>query len=80
MTPSLSSIDLRRSASVQVILHTGAKPKPQHPEITVDDPAGLLRWADRDRAVGTFTDHERALAALPAFTAIVRSGIGWPHR
>ena len=70
-----ATLNLRRPTAVQVILHTGAKPKPEHPEITVADPAGLLRWADRNRAVITFTDHEQALEALPAFTAIVHSWV-----
>jgi hypothetical protein len=40
-----ATMNLRRPASVQVILHTGARPKPDHPEILPNDPSGLLRRA-----------------------------------
>lgn len=70
-----ATMSLRRADVVHVIFHTGAKPKPEHPEIVVQDPAGLLRRADRNRYVATFTDEQAILAALPAFTAIAASWV-----
>jgi hypothetical protein len=70
-----ATLNLRRSNAVQVILHTGAKPKPEHPKIEIDDPASLLRWADTNRAIVTFTSRSEALAMQPAFVAIVRDWV-----
>lgn len=71
-----ATMNLRRAAVVQVIFHTGAKPKPGHPEIMIEDPSGLLRRADRNRFVVTFSDEPALLAALPAFTAIATAWVG----
>ena len=70
-----ATMSLRRADVVHVIFHTGAKPKPEHPEIVVQDPAGWLRRADRNRDVATLTDEQAILAALPAFTAIAASWV-----
>jgi hypothetical protein len=68
-----ATFNFRRPTAVQVILHTGAKPKPEHPEITVDAPAGLLRWADRNRAVVTFGSSDQILEHRDAFATLVSS-------
>ena len=50
-----ATLSMRRDAAVQVVLHTGAKPKPEHPQIVIDPLPGFAKWADRNRAVLTFT-------------------------
>jgi hypothetical protein len=70
-----ATLNLRRPNAVQVILHTGAKPKPGHPKIQIDDPASLLRWADTNRAIVTFDSRTEAVAAQPVFVAIVRDWV-----
>jgi hypothetical protein len=70
-----ATLNLRRPDAVQVILHTGAKPKSEHPKIEIDDPASLLHWADTNRAIVTFTTRPEALAAQPVFVAIVRDWV-----
>ena len=68
-----TTFNLRRPAAVRVILHTGAAAKPDHPEIVIDDPERLLRWADRNRAVLTFIGDAAVTEALPAFARIATS-------
>jgi hypothetical protein len=75
LNDDFATMNLRRPTAVQVIFHTGARPKPDHREIVVDDPAGLLRRADRNRWVATFTSAEALRDALPAVTAIAASWV-----
>jgi hypothetical protein len=72
-----ATMNLRRLTAIQVILHTGARPKPEHPEILLDDPSSLLRRADRNRWVATFTSADHVRDALPAFLVIATS---WAHQ
>ena len=51
-----ATMSLRRPEVVQVILHTGAKPKPDHPEIVVGTLPAFARRADRNRVVLSFSD------------------------
>lgn len=61
--------------TVQVVLHTGTKARPDAPAVTVDDPAGMLKWAARDRAVVTFNDGSDVDAKSAAFLGIVRQWV-----
>ncbi|MBD8044621.1 DUF1801 domain-containing protein [Arthrobacter sp. Sa2BUA2] len=70
-----ATFNLFRPDTVQVVLHTGAKPKPEHREITVTDPHKLLRWAGRNRGVVTFPTRAAAEAALEDFTGVVRQWV-----
>lgn len=70
-----ATFSMRRPGVLQLILHTGATPKPEHPVIDVDDLDGRLRWADRNRAVVTFTSTADAASAVPAVEAVVRSWV-----
>ncbi|MEL4319274.1 DUF1801 domain-containing protein [Leifsonia sp. YIM 134122] len=70
-----ATFSMRRPNAVQVILHTGAKPKPEHPEIVIDDPTGLAKRLDRNRFVVTITSDQHATDAEPAFVALVRSWV-----
>lgn len=65
---------LRAKGGVGLIFHLGAKPRDQQ-YVTVDDPAGLLNWLARDRAVALFTGAEDIAAKRPALEALVRAWI-----
>ncbi|WP_165063347.1 DUF1801 domain-containing protein [Marisediminicola senii] len=56
LTDDFATMNLRRPTAVQLILHTGARPKPDHPEIDVGPLAKWVRRADRNRLVATFTE------------------------
>ena len=70
-----ATLKLRPFETVQVVLHTGAKLKPNAAPLTIADPAGLLQWAAPDRAVATFAGAEDLAARGEAFAAIVRAWI-----
>lgn len=57
MREHFATFKLRPMHTVQVVLHTGAKPK-NNPELTIDDPAGLLRWVTKDRCMLTVSSLE----------------------
>lgn len=50
-----ATLNLRRPTAVQLVLHTGAKVKPGHPEVVVEAPGKLLKWPGRNRAVASFS-------------------------
>lgn len=54
LADDFATLHLRRDDSVQLILHTGAVPKPDHPEIVLAHPPSGSRRADRNRLVVTF--------------------------
>ena len=60
LADDFATMSLRKPEVVQLILHTGAKPKPKHPHIVVDPLPAFARRADRNRLVLTFT-----VASLP---------------
>lgn len=70
-----ATFNLTRPDTLQVVLHTGAKPKPTHREITIADPRKVLRWAGRNRGVVTFPTGAAAEAALEDFTDVVRQWV-----
>ena len=70
-----ATFKLRPPGSVQVVFHTGAKVRPDARAIVIDDPAGLLKWAAKDRCVATFKDMQDVKARGNAFVAIVRQWI-----
>lgn len=67
-----ATFHLRQPGVVQLVLHTGAKKRPKPLAMRVDDPAGLLSWPAKDRAVVTFAD---ASAQRDAFEAILHAWI-----
>lgn len=75
ITDHFATFKLRPRDTVQVVLHTGAKARPQPPSLAIDDPRGLLTWPAKDRAVATFPGPEGAEADRDAFAAIVRQWI-----
>ena len=70
-----ATFKLRPGDTVQVVFHTGAKVRPDAKAVEIDDPAALLRWADRDRAVATLRDAADVDARGPALVDIVREWI-----
>jgi hypothetical protein len=67
-----ATFHLRSKTGLQVVLHLGAKPRPDARVRTeVPDPAGLLVWRGADRAIVTFTDLADVEEKRQAFTAIV---------
>lgn len=70
------TVFLRSTASVQVVLHFGAKVK-RGARPAIDDPAGLLEWKADDRALATLGNGPEFRRALPAFCAVVRQWIAF---
>ena len=60
---------------VWLILHTGAKKGVSAAGLVIADPAGLLRWLAKDRALVTFADEKDIAAKRKALQAIVRAWI-----
>jgi hypothetical protein len=64
-----ATLNVRSTESVQVVLHLGAKVRPQQEQIRLSDPSGLLTWLGKDRAMvtlGTGRDITKNRAALVA--------------
>ena len=72
LADDFATMNLRRDAAVQLILHTGAKVKPDHPAIVLEPFPASARRADRNRVVLTYStvsltdDEESVLAATLA--------------
>ena len=71
-----ATLNLRRPSAVQLVLHTGAKVKPEHPEIVVPAPPKLLTWRRRNRAIASFSSLAELEDARAALAGIVRSWAG----
>ena len=74
-TDDFATVNLRSPASLQVILHRGAKVRPGLVQPTIDDPAGLLKWLGKDRAMATPGTGDACRANFPAFEAVLRQWI-----
>ncbi|HEX7926296.1 MAG TPA: DUF1801 domain-containing protein [bacterium] len=60
----------------RLVLHTGAVPKPAaQAGFKINDPAGLLRWQGKDRALIGFRDAADVQSKLPALTAVLQQWI-----
>lgn len=71
-----ATFHLRSKAGVQLVLHLGAKARPDATvRAAVPDPDGLLAWKSADRATFTVRGAEEAAARAPALTAIVQAWI-----
>lgn len=73
ITEHFATFKLRPATTVQIVFHTGAKVKPGAGAMKIEDPAGLLTWAAKDRCVATVADLNDAGRA--AFVSIVRQWI-----
>jgi hypothetical protein len=66
-TESFATVHLRSTDQLQLILHLGAKVRPDLPGLKIPDPGGLMKWLGKDRAlvtVGTGREFEANQAAL----------------
>lgn len=70
-----ATFHVRASKGVQIILHLGAKSRPQLGAFVIRDPKGLMRWLAKDRALVTLGLNCDVSDDLAAFKAIVRSWI-----
>jgi hypothetical protein len=52
-TESFATTHLRSTDRLQLIFHLGAKVRPGLGEMKIPDPAGLLKWLAKDRALVT---------------------------
>ena len=75
-TEHFATFQLRHRGGVQVVLHLGAKPRPDTAaRERVADPEGLLEWRGPDRATARFVDLADVEAKCDAFAAVVRQWI-----
>jgi hypothetical protein len=74
-TDDFATINLRSTNSLQVILHLGAKVRPDLQKPDIADPAGLLKWLGKDRCMATLGAGDAFRANLPAFEAVLRQWI-----
>lgn len=70
-----ATFSMRRPGVLQVILHTGAKQKPDAARIDVDDLGGRVRWASHNRAVITFTGADDVGQAVPELERLVAAWV-----
>ena len=70
-----ATLKLRPGDTVQVVFHTGAKVRPDAQAVEIDDPAALLQWPAKDRAIATLRDMADLEARGDALLAIVRQWI-----
>ncbi|MCS5734998.1 DUF1801 domain-containing protein [Herbiconiux daphne] len=64
-----------RPTAVRVVLHTGAKADPGHPDVAIDDPSGLLSWLGHNRALVSFSTLADIDAGRDDFIAVLRQWI-----
>jgi len=67
-----ATVNLRSKDVVQLVFHTGAKVK-DTPELRIADPAGLMLWVAKDRALVTLGSGKTLKANTKAFEAIVKA-------
>lgn len=70
-----ATLNLRAKDEVQVILHLGAKTRPDLEPFTIADPSRLLIWLAPDRAQAKLGAGRALAANTRAFAAIVRAWI-----
>lgn len=77
-TEHFATFHLRARDRVQVVLHLGAKPRPDAGvRAGVRDPAGLLEWRGPDRAIVTFRDLAEVDVKGAAFADVIRQWIAF---
>ncbi len=74
-TEDFATVNLRSTDSLQLILHLGAKVRPDLADFEIDDPAGLLKRLGRDRRMATLGTGATFEANREAFTAVLRQWI-----
>jgi hypothetical protein len=77
-TDYFATLNLRgvgNDARVWLILHTGAKAKGLTLQGAIADPAGLLKWLAKDRALVTFADAKEVKAKQKSLKGVEREWI-----
>ena len=75
-TEHVATFQLRGKSGVQLVLHMGAKPRPDsRVRTSIDEPAAGLDWKSADRAVLTFADLADVEARKEPLTRVVRAWI-----
>lgn len=70
-----ATFKLHPPRNIQIVLHTGAKPKSPAARFSLDAPAGLVKWAAPDRCVVTLESSAAARERKPEVVALVRQWI-----
>lgn len=70
-----ATFKLRPMETIQVVFHTGAKVKAKITAMEISDPSGLLKWAEKDRCVATFSDMNDIESKQTALITIVKQWI-----
>ncbi len=77
-TDFFATVNLRSTDRLQLVFHTGAKVKATATSgISVPDPAGLLKWLAKDRALVTLGVGPEIAGNQAHFEALVREWIRW---
>jgi hypothetical protein len=77
-TEHFATFHLRARTGVQVVLHLGAKPRPDAAvRDGVRDTHGLLEWRGPDRATVSFRDLADVHAKADAFAEVIRQWVGF---
>ncbi len=76
ITEHFATFKLRPQATIQIILHTGAKKRTPSLTMAIRDQAGLVKWLAPDRGIVTFSDLPDITAKATAFVDVVRQWVG----
>ncbi len=74
-TTDFATFHLRSKTGILVVLHHGAKAARVVKAFVIDDPAGLLAWRGKDRAIVTFADADDVAARRVAFVRVLKQWI-----
>ncbi len=74
-TESFATVNLRATDRLQLIFHLGAKVRKPSPELKITDPAGLMKWLAKDRALVTLGVGDEVRAHRVELTELVRAWI-----
>jgi hypothetical protein len=72
-TESFATVNLRSTDRLQFIFHLGAKVRKDLPVLIIPDPAGLMKWLAKDRALVTVGAGKEFAANQSALRKIVRA-------
>jgi hypothetical protein len=70
-----ATFQLRAKGEVQIILHLGAKKRPELERLEIADPASLLEWLGPDRASVKFRDLEHINGTRSELVELVRQWV-----
>jgi hypothetical protein len=65
---------LTRDGTIRLVLHTGARKRPE-PAVVVIDDGDFLTWAGADRASITFSDPHQIHQLEPVLTSVIKQWI-----